>query len=108
MKQNKPWQVFTVTYKTHCLKLNSGKTKAILSATSSNMDTFPQYCDDEIIINHVLLVKNLSLWMDQDLKYSYHLSIGYEEAYASLKTIFHDGPVFCQQTKSMLYDSLVL
>lgn len=99
--------------KNHCLKLNAGKTTAMLFGRKSDRDKFLQSYSqciqiDDKVIKFQDKVKNLGLCIDTDLRFSSHVSVCLQRAYANLKIIYQNRHILDRGIKSLLCDSLVL
>ncbi|KAK9884289.1 hypothetical protein WA026_005241 [Henosepilachna vigintioctopunctata] len=86
----------------HCLKLNSAKTDAILFGKPTERKYFLQQYLNNIVLDGSAVkfndkVRSLGVWIDQDLRFTDHISMCLQRAYASLKLLYHnafsEGPI---------------
>lgn len=103
-----------VTYsKNHCLNLNSAKTTAIMFGKRNIREHFLANYSTSIKISKDILkfsdtIKSLGLWIDKDLRFTYHISRNLQKAYANLKAIYQNRLILDSKTKILLCESLVL
>lgn len=98
--------------KNHCLKLNSSKTNAIVFGKCAARQKFVHNADNILLGNDKIKfskkVKNLGVWLDDDLRFTNHISGCLQGAYTSLKLLFQCRSILDRITKSMLCNALVL
>ena len=97
----------------HCLKLNSDKSVAVIFGGRMERQRFIddysgliQIQNREIKITNI--IKNLGLHIDNDLRFTEHITKCLQKAYCNLRLIFQQRHVLNRQVKSMSCDSLVL
>ena len=99
--------------KKHCLKLNSTKTVAIIFGRKNDRLKFSGTYGKELNVSSNQIefknaVKNLGLYIDQDLRFTPHINKILQSAYMSLRLIFQNRRILNKNIKSRLCDVLVL
>lgn len=99
--------------KNHCLQLNSNKSNVIIFGRKKDRNKLTADNLFKILINGQQLrkcehVKNLGLIMDQDLRFSSHISKCLQKAYLNLRFVYQNRMYFNRNIKKILCESLVL
>lgn len=97
----------------HSLKLNPQKTTAIVLGRRNDREYFINNYSHQLHINNNIItftsiVKDLGLYIDQDLRFSYHVSQTLKKAYLNLRLIYQNRHFLNRKIRAMLCDSLVL
>ena len=97
----------------HFLKLNFDKSVAVIFGNKVGRQRFiDQYSEQIVIQEHNIkfnsVVKNLGLYIDNDLRFTTHINKCVQTAYCNLKSIYQNRQILNRNVKSMLCDSLVL
>lgn len=97
----------------HCLTLNPKKSIAIVFGRRGDREQFLETFSQSIKLNDQVIpfrscVKNLGLHIDNDLRFTEHVSQAVKRAYAGLKLLYTNRHVFDKNTKTLLCNSLVL
>lgn len=99
------------TSNNHCLTINPTKSSVILIGTRKLrikcLANFNIFINDELL-SSTNIVKNLGLYLDHSLGYSYHISQLNKRAYGNLKLLYGCRGMLNKNTKTMLTNSLVL
>lgn len=96
----------------HCLVLNGSKSTFILFGRKRDRTEFQQQKFrlevNAEAINHASTVNNLGLIMDEDLRFTKHISNCLKKAYLGLRTIYHHRQFLNKNNKIKLCEALVL
>ena len=97
----------------NCLKLNYDKNKFIIYGSKVNlnklsrMDLDPILIDGEIV-KRERVVKNLGLYMDEELNFEHHINHITQKAFGKLKTAWKCGKFLTQDSKHIIAECYVL
>lgn len=99
--------------KKHCLKLNNGKTVAIVFGNKPKRECFQNDYANQIALEGTPVefrteIKDLGLIIDQDLRFTTHISKCLQKSFLGLKSIFQNRHFLPKALKVTLCDSLVL
>ena len=99
--------------KTNCLKLNYDKNKFIIFASRTNLNlinnmVLEPITIDEQIVERETVVRNLGLYMDEELTFEYHINDLVKRAFGKLKTAWKCGKFLSETSKRIITDSYIL
>ena len=99
--------------KTNCLKLNYTKNKFIIFASKNNLKLLKNMVLDPITIDgqtveRETVVRNLGLYMDEELTFEYHINDLVRRAFGKLKTAWKCGKFLSANCKRIISESYVL
>ena len=83
-------QKLSIYSEEHCLKLNGAKTTAIAFGSKAYRNIFFDTFGSPLHINNNIIefrdsVRNLSLHIDDDLRFTYHINKSFQKAYVNIK-----------------------
>lgn len=93
----------------HHLKLNPAKTKALIfGKQKTDIKNQLKLELNNTEISYVSKAKNLGVILDTDLRFSDHISLCIQRAYANLKSLYPHRHALDKKTKLLLSETLVL
>lgn len=97
----------------HCLGLNSKKSSCIIFGRKAERDQFLATYQNAIVIDDEPIkfqdtCKNLGIVLDQDLRFTNHVTKCLQKAYLNLKLIYQNRHFLDKSIKTKLCESLVL
>jgi len=98
-------------YSANGLKVNAGKTQAIIMGSTSNTKTIPETFSIEFDGNTIQVadkVKSLGVWIDKHLTFDHHVETIRSKMYGTLLYINKRKHLFDTESRKLLIHSLVL
>lgn len=97
----------------HCLMLNNKKSSAIIFGKNIDRERFLSKFSDSVLIEGEKIlfqrqVKNLGLCMDENLRFTQHVTEKLKTSYMNLRTLYVNRHFLTTKSKRILCESLVL